>query len=96
MAARIETLKRRREQLDLKLRELVSKEMRKTAQLDKRRKIILGGWLMKHRSDLVAKIVANGLERDQDRNAFTGWSPSPSEVEPIEQPLRIDDGRGNS
>lgn len=96
MAARIETLKRRREQLDLKLRELVSKEMRKTAQLDKRRKIILGGWLMKHRSDLVAKIVANGLERDQDRNAFSGWSPSSSEGEPFESPLRIGDGRGNS
>jgi len=96
MAARIETLKRRREQLDLKLRELVSKEMRKTAQLDKRRKIILGGWLMKHRSDLVAKIVANGLERDQDRNAFSGWSPSPPEGDPIEPTLRIGDGRGNS
>lgn len=73
MAARIEALKKRRDELDTKLRELAAKEAQKSSQLDKRRKIILGAWLMKHRADLVRKIVENGLERDQDRKAFGDW-----------------------
>ncbi|MGZ5198779.1 MAG: hypothetical protein ACXWC4_03330 [Telluria sp.] len=76
MTGRIEALKKRRDVLDAKLRELAAKEARKSAQLDKRRKIILGGWLMKHRLDLVQKIVENGLEREQDQNAFLEWASS--------------------
>ena len=78
MAARIEALKKRRDELDAKLRELAAKEARKSSQMDKRRKIILGGWLMKHRADLVQKIVENGLEREQDRKAFLDWILTPS------------------
>lgn len=73
MVTRIEALRKRREVLDSKLKELAAKEARKNAMLDKRRKIILGGWLMKHRADLVQRIVENGLERDQDRKAFADW-----------------------
>ena len=78
MAARIEALKKRRDELDSKLRELAAKEARKSSQMDKRRKIILGGWLMKHRADLVQKIVENGLEREQDRKAFLDWILAPT------------------
>lgn len=78
MAARIEALKKRRDELDSKLRELAAKEARKSSQMDKRRKIILGGWLLKHRADLVKKIVENGLEREQDRKAFLDWVLTPT------------------
>ncbi len=75
MATRIETLRKRREELDQRLKELAAKEVRKAADNAKRQKIILGGWLMKHRPDLVNKIVQNGLEREQDRKAFFEWTP---------------------
>ena len=83
MAGRIESLRRRRDELDSKLRELAAKEARKNTQLDRRRKIILGAWLLKHRGDLVANIVANGLEREQDRRAFADWPTQTASAESI-------------
>jgi hypothetical protein len=75
MASRIESLKKRKEAIDLKIKELAAKELRKVAANEKRQKIILGGWLMKHRPDLVNNIVASGLEREQDKKAFADWEP---------------------
>lgn len=77
MATRIETLKKRKEEIDQKLKEMVAKEVKRAATNEKRQKIILGGWLMKHRPDLVNKVVQNGLEREQDKKAFAGWEPLP-------------------
>lgn len=77
MATRIETLKKRKEEIDQKLKEMVAKEAKRATTNEKRQKIILGGWLMKHRPDLVNKVVQNGLEREQDKKAFVGWEPLP-------------------
>lgn len=77
MATRIETLKKRKEEIDLKLKEMVAKEVKRAATNEKRQKIILGGWLIKHRPDLVNHIVNGFLEREQDKKAFVGWEPLP-------------------
>lgn len=77
MATRLETLKKRKEEIDQKLKEIVAKEAKRAITNEKRQKIIIGGWLMKHRPDLVNKIVQNGLEREQDKKAFLGWEQLP-------------------
>lgn len=75
---RIDQLKAQREALDKRIKELASKDQRAERKLDERRKVILGGWLIKHRPDLVKNIVLNGLERPQDKAAFEGWiTPEP-------------------
>lgn len=77
MSTRLEVLQKRRAELDRKMRELTAKEARSRSANEKRQKIILGGWLMKHRPELANNIVENGLEREQDRRAFSGWTPLP-------------------
>ena len=72
---RIDLLKQQREELDKRIRELAAKDQAAERRKDERRKVILGGWLIKHRPDLVQKIVENGLERAQDQAAFEGWTP---------------------
>ena len=72
---RIDLLKQQREELDKRIRELAAKDLAAERRKDDRRKVILGGWLLKHRPDLVQKIVENGLERPQDKAAFEGWTP---------------------
>jgi hypothetical protein len=77
MSTRLEALQKQRADIDRKLRDLTSKQARLRSVNEKRQKIILGGWLMKHRPELVNNIVENGLEREQDRRAFAGWTPLP-------------------
>lgn len=72
---RIDQLKQQREELDKRIRELAAQDQKAERKRDERRKVILGGWLIKHRPDLVSKIVENGLEREQDKAAFEGWIP---------------------
>lgn len=72
---RIDLLKQQREELDKRILELAAKDQAAERRKDERRKVILGGWLIKHRPDLVQKIVENGLERAQDQAAFEGWTP---------------------
>lgn len=72
---RIDQLKQQREELDKRIRELAAQDQKAERKRDERRKVILGGWLIKHRPDLVSKIVENGLEREQDKAAFEGWTP---------------------
>jgi hypothetical protein len=72
---RIDQLKQQREDLDKRIRELAAQDQKAERKRDERRKVILGGWLIKHRADLVQKIIENGLEREQDKAAFEGWTP---------------------
>jgi hypothetical protein len=72
---RIDLLKQQREELDKRIRELAAQDQKAERKRDERRKVILGGWLIKHRADLVQKIIENGLEREQDKAAFEGWTP---------------------
>lgn len=80
---RIDQLKQQRDDLDKKIRELASQDQRAERKRDERRKVILGGWLIKHRPDLVQNIIGNGLTREQDKAAFEGWTP-PVTAEPTE------------
>ena len=73
---RLEQLKQQRDDLDKRIRELASQDQRVERKRDERRKVIRGGWLIKHRADLVKNIIENGLTRDQDKAAFEGWAPS--------------------
>lgn len=75
MSTRLEALQKQRADIDRKLRDLTSKQARLRSANEKRQKIILGGWLMKHRPELANNIVENGLEREQDRRAFADWTP---------------------
>jgi len=72
---RIDQLKAQREALDKKIKELAAANSREKREIDKRRKIIIGGWVLKHRPNLVREIIASGLERDQDKAAFADWTP---------------------
>ncbi len=80
---RIDQSKQQREDRDKKIRELASQDQRAERKRDERRKVILGGWLIKHRPDLVKNIIENGLTREQDKAAFEGWIP-PVAAEPTE------------
>lgn len=71
---KIDKLKAQREELDKRIRELAAAQSKADREADKRRKIILGGWVIKHRPNLIKEIIAN-LERDQDKAAFEGWTP---------------------
>lgn len=75
--SRIEKLRQQREALDKKIRELAARSSATTRKMDERRKIIIGGWVLKHRPNLVKEIVANGLERKQDIAAFADWQIDP-------------------
>lgn len=59
-----------------RLRALKQAAKREDARLANKRKIIVGGWLMANRPDLVQQVVKL-LKRDQDRAAFVGWQPPP-------------------
>jgi hypothetical protein len=77
---RIDQLKTQREELDKRIRELVSAEAKAQREDDKRRKIIIGGWVLKHRPELIKNIIAN-LEREQDKAAFEDFT-----IQATEQP----------
>lgn len=80
---KIDKLKAQREELDKRIRELAAAQSKAEREADKRRKIILGGWVMKHRPNLVKEFLENGLIRDQDKAAFEGWTlpaPEPQEA----------------
>lgn len=70
---RIEKLQAQRDALDKKIKDLVSATSKAERAADSRRKTIIGGWVLKHRPELVKNIVEN-LERKQDKDAFEGWS----------------------
>lgn len=74
--SQLDKLKARREALDARIKEEAAKQQKRERTNGNRQKVILGGWLMKHRPDLVNKIVTR-LDRDQDRKAFEGWEPLP-------------------
>lgn len=76
---RLDQLKAQREALDRRIKELAAAESREKREADKRRKIIIGGWVLKHRPNLVREIIANGLEREQDKAAFADWGYEPEE-----------------
>lgn len=77
MPSKIETLKKRKEEIDRQLKELALKEVRRAATNGKRQKIILDEWLIENRPDVVNKIVLERLKREQDKKAFCGWESLP-------------------
>ena len=81
---RIIALQKRKEELDERLKKLISNDIKQAVKLENRRKIILGGWLLKHRPDLVKNIVLHGLVRRQDINAFADWAEDNSSTTPSE------------
>ncbi len=82
---RIDQLKQQREQLDKRIRELAAADQRAARDLDKRQKIIIGGWVLKHRPQLVNNVIAN-LEREQDKAAFANWPTTETAAAPASAP----------
>lgn len=80
MPTRLDKLKEKQADLSKRIARLQARESAARRKLDERRKIILGGWLIKHRPDLV-KHIADNLERDQDRRAFADWDASAAATE---------------
>jgi hypothetical protein len=72
---KLEKLKAQRNEIDRKIREAAATQSAADREADKRRKIIIGGWILKHRPQLVRQLIANGLDREQDKVAFAGWAP---------------------
>jgi len=70
--SRIEQLKAQREELDKKIRELSAKDAKEKRALETRQKTIIGAWVLQHRPELVANIIAN-LTREQDKAAFANF-----------------------
>jgi hypothetical protein len=80
--SKLDKLKAQRDELDKKIREVAAKKSQAERDLDTRRKTIIGGWVMKHRPQLVRELLANGLEREQDKAALAGWTPPEPEKKP--------------
>jgi hypothetical protein len=74
-ASKLEILKARQRELSKKIREVAAAQSSADRETDRRRKIIIGGWVLKHRPHLVKELIVNGLERAQDKAAFEGWAP---------------------
>ncbi|KHA79435.1 hypothetical protein NC77_07435 [Janthinobacterium lividum] len=75
---RIEQLKAQREELDKKISDLIAAKDKAERAADSRRKAIIGGWVLKHRPELVKNIIEN-LTRAQDKAAFKDWSIEPEQ-----------------
>lgn len=55
---------------------------------DTRRKILLGAWLIEHKPEIIAGIVAK-LARESDRDAFAGWKPPTRPTKaPTQEPVQ--------
>lgn len=70
----------------LKLKTLRLAQDNEQRRLAARRKVILGGWLLANRPELVQEIVLS-LRRDCDRAVFVDWQPTgvaSTDVESVE------------
>lgn len=92
---RIREAEDRAKQALLKVRALRAERNLEQRRLDARRKSILGGWLIAHRPELVSEIVSRHLPRDQDREAFRGWTPS-SHKSPPSAPDQAEDAHATT
>lgn len=55
---------------------------------DTKRKILLGAWLIEHKPEIIAGIVAK-LARESDRDAFAGWKPPTRPTKaPTQEPVQ--------
>jgi hypothetical protein len=72
-------------QAGLRVAALKAERSKEQRQLDARRKVILGAWLIAHKPELVSKAV-EGLKRDQDRAAFEGWQLLPATATDLNAP----------
>lgn len=79
---KLEKLKAQRDELDKKIREIAAAQSEAERKADSRRKAIIGGWVIKHRPQLVRELMAYGFERPQDKAAFEGWTPPEPEKKP--------------
>lgn len=55
---------------------------------DTKRKILLGAWLIEHKPEVIAGIVAK-LARESDRAAFEGWTPPPKKAQEAPKPAQV-------
>lgn len=55
---------------------------------DTKRKILLGAWLIEHKPEVIAGIVAK-LARESDRDAFADWKPPTRPTKaPTQEPVQ--------
>lgn len=67
--SKLDKLKKEREALERKIKELSTKQNQAEKKKLDRRKIIIGAWVIENRPELVENIIAN-LTREQDKKAF--------------------------
>lgn len=67
--SKLDKLKKEREALERKIKELSAKQNQAEKKKLDRRKIIIGAWVIENRPELVENIIAN-LTREQDKKAF--------------------------
>ena len=86
MAKTIAELDQEIKQLQARKQKLATLEAAAERKRLERQKIILGGWLMSQRPDLVSEIVGQ-LTRPQDRALFGQPAQQQPSQQPVDQPL---------
>ena len=86
MAKTIAELDQEIKQLQARKQKLATLEAAAERKRLERQKIILGGWLMSQRPDLVSEIVGQ-LTRPQDRALFGLPAQQQPSQQPVDQPL---------
>ena len=92
----IEKARLKASQAKARLQALEARLSDASSKLDTRRKIILGGLLIDAASkdERYAKVVSalmQRIDRDNDRQAFEGWTPPSSTAAPQSAPAAADD-----